>query len=107
MTDRSSESPVTADPPEPPPSEDSGATPAELVDAMEKRVFSEEGNPAAAAQSQPPGEEPTADESSVEESTPDESPVEEPAESPVEEPADEPAAPALTAEPPPTQEPSA
>jgi hypothetical protein len=54
--------PVTADPPEPPVSDDSGVTPAALVDAMEKRVFAEKGNPAEEAEPEPaeeePGEEP-------------------------------------------------
>jgi hypothetical protein len=51
--------PVTADPPEPPASDDSGATPADVVDAMEERVFSERGNPAEEAEPEPAQEEPT------------------------------------------------
>jgi hypothetical protein len=46
MSDPSAQPPVTADPPEPPAANDSGATPADVVDAIEERVFSEQGNPA-------------------------------------------------------------
>jgi hypothetical protein len=58
MNDRGGEPPVTADPPEPPASEDSGATPADLVDAIEERVFSEKGNPAEETEPGPAEEEP-------------------------------------------------
>jgi hypothetical protein len=62
VNDQSTPAPVTADPPEPPATDDSGATPAELVDAMEERVFSEKGNPAQEAEQEPaqdaPDEEP-------------------------------------------------
>jgi hypothetical protein len=56
--------PLAADPPEPPASEDSDATAAGLVDAIEERVFSEMGNPAEEAEpelaDEEPGEEPPA-----------------------------------------------
>lgn len=58
MNDQSTPERVTADPPEPPVTEDSGATPAELVDAMEERVFSEKGNPAQEAEPEPAADEP-------------------------------------------------
>ena len=62
MNEHTDSRPVTADPPEPPVTEDSGATPAALVDAMEERVFSEKGNPVEKAEPEPvdeePGEEP-------------------------------------------------
>jgi hypothetical protein len=58
MSDQSAQPPVTADPPEPPASEDSGATPADVVDAIEERVFSERGNPADEVESEPAKDEP-------------------------------------------------
>jgi hypothetical protein len=58
MSDQSAQPPVTADPPEPPASEDSGATPADVVDAIEERVFSERGNPADEVEPGPAEDEP-------------------------------------------------